>query len=462
MTSVSVHSSAQPNVPGRGIVASYSPRFWMLVVLIGIAAGVGGAALIGLLHAVQHLAWSYEHGHFLEGVERSTDARRVLVLAGGGVIAGVGALGLARLGGGDVPGALWLRAGRLPLLGSLARAVESIVIVGLGASLGREAAPQQVGAAVASWLSDWARLPTWQRRLLVASGAGAGMAAVYNVPLGGALFALEVLLGTLSLPLVLPALATSLVATAVAWVALGSRPTYLVPTYDAHASQIFWALLVGPIAGLAAVLYTRLIRSAHELRPSGWRRVAAPIVVFTALGVVAIAYPQVLGNGKGVVQLALVGRLAVGVMAALIVLKPLATAGCLGSGAPGGLFTPTLTLGVVLGGVLGDGWLALWPGTPLGSYAVIGGAAVLAASMQAPLAAVVLLLELTHKVDGLMVPMLLAVVEATVVSRLLRARSIYSARLPGSTVDAHEASYGDRMDPSMTVYPPTGGADRAS
>jgi CIC family chloride channel protein len=261
---------------------------------------------------------------------------------------------------------------------------------------------------------------------------------------------------------VLPALATSLLATAVAWVALGSRPTYLVPTYDAHASQIFWALLVGPIAGLVSVLYVRLITSAHALRPTGWRRVAAPIAVFTALGVVAIAYPQVLGNGKGVVQLALVGRLAVGVMAVLIVLKPLATAGCLGSGAPGGLFTPTLTLGVVLGGVLGDGWLQIWPGTPLGSYAVIGGAAVLAASMQAPLAAVVLLLELTHKVDGLMVPMLLAVVEATVISRLLRARSIYSARLPGSTVDAHEASYGDRMDPSMTTYPPTGPANRAS
>ena len=107
-------------------------------------------------------------------------------------------------------------------------------------------------------------------------------------------------------------------------------------------------------------------------------------------------------------------------------------------------------------------WLQIWPGTPLGSYAVIGGAAVLAASMQAPLAAVVLLLELTHKVDGLMVPMLLAVVEATVISRMLRARSIYSARLPGSTVDAHEASYGDRMDPSMTTYPPTGPANRAS
>jgi CIC family chloride channel protein len=422
----------------------------MLVALIGVAAGLGGAVLIELLRAVQHVAWAYDTGHFLEGSKRSSDLRRVLVLACGGVIAGIGAVGLARLkGGGEVSEALWLRAGRVPLLGSFARAVESIVIVGLGASLGREAAPQQVGAAVASALSDWARLPVWQRRLLVASGAGAGMAAVYNVPLGGALFALEVLLGTLSLPLVLPALATSLIATAVAWVALPSRPTYIVPTYDAHTSQIVWALLVGPVAGLASVAYIRLISSAHALRPSGWRRVAAPIVVFTALGALAIAYPQVLGNGQGVVQIALVGRLAVGVMAVLIVLKPLATAACLGSGAPGGLFTPTLTFGVVLGGVLGDAWLQLWPGAPLGSYAVIGGAAVLAASMQAPLAAVVLLLELTHKVDGLMAPMLLAVVEATVVSRLLRARSIYSARLPGTSVDAHEASYGD-LDASVT------------
>jgi len=444
-------ASGQPNVPGRGIVASYRPRFWLLVVVIGVTAGLGAAALVGLLHAVQHLAWSYRSGNdFLQATERASDARLVLVLAVGGVVAGIGAVGLARLGGvSDVSEALWLRAGRMSLLASFARAVESIVIVGLGASLGREGAPQQVGASVASALSDWAQLPVWQRRLLVASGAGAGMAAVYNVPLGGALFALEVLLGSISLPLVLPALVTALIATAVSWVALPTRATYIVPEYHVHASQIVWALVVGPIAGLASVAYIHLIARAHTLRPTGWRRLAAPILVFTALGVVAIAYPQVLGNGKGVVQLALVGRLAVGVMAVLIVLKPLATAACLGSGAPGGLFTPTLTFGVVIGGVLGDAWLQIWPGAPLGSFAVIGGAAVLAACMQAPLAALVLLLELTHHVDGLMVPMLLAVAEATVVSRLLRARSIYSARLPGTSVDAHEGSYED-IDASLT------------
>jgi H+/Cl- antiporter ClcA len=446
--------SAQPNVPGRGITAGYSRLFWMLVVLVGIAAGLGGAALIELLRAVQRLAWSYNSGHFLEGVEHASDARRVLILVLGGIVAGVAALGLARIGpGGEVTEALWLRAGRMRPLAALARALDSIVIVALGASLGREAAPQQLGAAAASRLSEWAGLPVWQRRLLVASGAGAGMAAVYNVPLGGALFALEVLLGTISLPLVLPALATSLIATAVAWIALPTGPTYLVPSYEVHASQIVWALLAGPIAALASVAYIRLIAAAHAARPKGWLRVAAPVVVFTALGLVAIAYPEVLGNGKGVVQLALVGRLALATMAVLVILKPLAAAACLASGAPGGLFTPTLTFGVVLGGVLGEGWSQIWPGAPLGSYAVIGGAAVLAAGMQAPLAAVVLLLELTHKVDGLMVPMLIAVVEATVISRLLKARSIYSARLPGTGLDAHESTYGDLGPAAVPVDP---------
>jgi CIC family chloride channel protein len=450
--------SPQPNVPGRGIVASYGLRFWMLVVLVGLGAGLGGAALMELLRGVQHLAWSYHSGgsleseSFVEAVERTSPARRVLVLVIGGVVAGGGAVLLAgragpgeRTGPGEVSEAIWLRKARMPFVASLAKAVHSIVIVGLGASLGREAAPQQTGAAVASALSDWARLPEWQRRLLVACGAGAGMAAVYNVPLGGALFALEVLLGTLTLPLVLPALATSLIATAVAWIALPTHPTYAIPSYSVHGSQIVWAIVIGPIAGLAAVAYIRLIAGAHALRPSGRLRFLAPVVVFAALGTVAIAYPQLLGNGKSVVQLALVARLSVGLLAVLLVLKPIATAACLSSGAPGGLFTPTLAYGVLLGGLLGQGWSEIWPGAPLGSYAIIGGAAVLGAAMQGPLAAVVLLLELTRHADALMVPVLLAVVEATVLARLLGAPSIYSARL-SAHADAAEPDRSEARD----------------
>jgi len=146
------------------------------------------------------------------------------------------------------------------------------------------------------------------------------------------------------------------------------------------------------------------------------------------------------------VQLALTGLLSAGLLFALTVLKPLVTAGCLGSGTPGGLFTPTLTFGVLFGGLLGHFWSQLWPGAAAGSYALIGGGAVLAASMQGPLAAVVLALELAHHTDPLMVPLLLAVVGATVVARLLGADSIYSARL---SERAHEAEQPELVPEAM-------------
>ena len=417
-------------------MAGYSPRFWGLVVVLGAVTGGAASGLVALLHLVEHLAYGYRAGPFLDGVQAAAGWRHIVALALAAGVVAIGILVLGRLtvrgagGGTDVSDALWLRGARLDLGPSLARAVLSIVTVALGVSLGREGAPQTVGAAVASRLSDLAGLPVWQRRLLVASGAGAGFAAVYNVPLGGTLFALEVLLGSLALPLVLPALATSVVATAVAWSTLGSKPTYTLPHYELHASQMVWALLAGPIIGLVGVGWVRMVRIAGELRPlRGWPRFVAPAVVFMALAVVSLQYPQLLGNGKGIVQLGALGQLSLGLMVVLFVLKPLATAACLGSGSPGGLFTPTLTIGVLLAGILGSLWGHLWPGSPLGSYAVIGGGAFLAAAMQGPLSGVVLVLELTRNFDSLMAPTLLAVTEATVIARRLGAPSIYSARL---------------------------------
>ncbi|GAA3193502.1 MULTISPECIES: chloride channel protein [Streptomyces] len=153
----------------------------------------------------------------------------MVALALAGMVAGAGRWLLRRWtgpGGPEVSRALWQDEGRLPLRRSLGTAVLSVVIVGMGASPGREAAPRLAGAALASRLSDWAQLPTAHRRLLAACGAGAGMACVYNVPLGGALLTLEVMLGVLSLRPALPAPATSCLATAVSWLVLPTgRPT---------------------------------------------------------------------------------------------------------------------------------------------------------------------------------------------------------------------------------------------
>jgi CIC family chloride channel protein len=396
-------TSPQPNVLSAGAPFGFSPWFWLLVVGTGIGAGVGGGLLMALLRAVQHLSWSYSAGTFLDAVEQVGWQQRIVVVVAAGILVGaVRWLWKQPPGGhaGELAEAIWFRCGRLPLAPALGRAVLSIVIVGMGASLGREAAPKQTGAAIANALAERARLSALERRLLVACGTGAGMAAVYNVPFGGALFALEVLLGSLALPLIAPALATSLIATWVSWLFLPNVAEYSVPGYDVSTPQIVWAIVFGPLAGLAAVAYIRAIAWADSHRPQGWPLFAAPLLVFAALGLLALVFPQLLGNGKDVVQQLLLDQLALPLLLPLLVLKPLVTSACLGSGAPGGLFTPTLTCGALLGGLCGRLWDFVWPGASAGSHALIGAAALLAAAMQGPVSAIVLVLELTRSADG--------------------------------------------------------------
>jgi H+/Cl- antiporter ClcA len=145
---------------------------------------------------------------------------------------------------------------------------------------------------------------------------------------------------------------------------------------------------------------------------------------------IGIAYPQLFGNGKDMAHDAFVGAAGFGVLLALFVLKPLVTAMCLGSGAAGGLFTPTMSTGAVFGGAFGIAWSLVWHGSPAGAYALVGAAAMLGAAMQAPLASLALVLELTHGGFRIMVPMLAATVIATIVARYIDGYSIYSARLP--------------------------------
>ena len=426
------HISHQPNVPGKGITASYSRRFWGLAVVVGVVSGLAAALLTLLLRAVEHISWSYHSGSFLSAVMRAGASHRVLVLLAAGVVTAVGLVVIGRVqesGAGEISDGLWLHSGRLAFWHSQARALVSIVVVGMGAALGREAAPQLVSAATASRLSEWAKLPPWQRRLLVAAGSGAGMAAIYNVPLGGALFAVEVLLGTMTLPVVAPAAAVAAIATAVAWIVVPSHAVYHLPAITVTGSLVVWAALIGPLAGFLSLGWVHAIARANRLRPRRWGRFAAPIVVLAALGVAAIAYPQLLGNGLDLVQRTFDNHLAVGLIAVLLIFRALATAACLGSGTPGGLFTPTLAIGVLFGALLGHGWGALWPGSSPAAYAVVGGAAVLAGSMQGPLAATVLALELTGQGGALAVPIVLAVAEATIVARLYGAPTVYSARL---------------------------------
>jgi H+/Cl- antiporter ClcA len=171
--------------------------------------------------------------------------------------------------------------------------------------------------------------------------------------------------GRLALRYVLPAIFASVISTAVSWLVLPYAPTYIIPAYSSSGSSVVWALLAGPVAGVLSVGYVRIISWADRGRPKGWRRVAAPLLGLGLLGVASIWFPQVLGNGKDISQLAFTNQVAPMLLLTLLLLKPAATLLCMRSGAPGGLFTPSLTAGVLLGAVLGHAWSWLWPGVPL-------------------------------------------------------------------------------------------------
>jgi CIC family chloride channel protein len=423
----------QPNATGDG-EAALTTTFWAALVVTGIATGLLGVALMALLFHVEHAAFGYRAGDFESGVEGTSALRRVTSLLIAGAFGGIAWYALRRYTPGkkaELDDVLWTDSGELSVRRSLGTSVISEIVIGLGVSLGREAAPKLMGGVSGGLLGRWLGLSRAQQRLLIACGGGAGLACVYNVPLGGAFFTAEILCGSVSLATMLPSLACCGIATVTAWVYLPNRSTYLdVPSYHVSAALLVWALLAGPLIGLGAAGYIRLIGWLSYHRVSGVPSLFAPLVAFGVLGIIGIAYPQLFGNGKDMAHGAFLGGGSLALLLTLAVLKPAVTALCLASGASGGLFTPVMSTGAVLGGGLGLIWSHLWPGTPVGAYALVGAAAMIGCAMQAPITGLALVLELTHTGFGLMTPMIVATVIATAAVRYIDGYSIYSARLP--------------------------------
>lgn len=425
-------ATEQPNATDDD--AALTPSFWFALVVTAIATGLFGDFLMYVLATAQRLAFHDTGGSFTAAVERSSDARRVVVLLIAGVIGGVGWYLVRRFLAherSEIDDALWEGDGSLSVRRSVLTSVLSEIVVGLGASIGREAAPKLMGGVSGSVMAGWMSLSVSQRRLLVACGGGAGLAAVYNVPLGGALFTAEVLYGSVTLPVVIPAIACSVIATLVARLYLSSNPIYVhVPAYSFSASLMVWSVLAGVVIGLLGVLYVRLLGFAAHHRASGAWMVAVMPLAFLALGALGLEYPQLFGNGLDTAHDAFLGVGAIGLFFALAMLKPFATALCLGSGATGGVFTPMLATGAALGAFLGLAWREVWPGTPVGAFAIVGAAAMVGAVMQAPLAGLVLILELINGGFPIMIPLVAATVIATLLVRHIDGYSIYTARLP--------------------------------
>jgi H+/Cl- antiporter ClcA len=362
---------------------------------------------------------------FLHGVTNAAPGRRLVVMIVCGLVAGLGWWAVYRFGRPLVSIRNAVKADnddpRMPILSTTVHALLQIVTVALGSPLGREVAPREIGSMLAGWLSHRAGLSAADSRIMVACGAGAGLAAVYNVPLGGAVFVLEVLLGTFSWPALLPAVASSSIAAMVAWIGLGNEHQYSVPSLTLSAPLIVWSAVCGPIFGVAAWGFVELTKRARAHAPKDWRLPVLSVLNFAVIGVLAMYFPQLPGNGKGPAGLAFDSGLGIGLAATLLVLKVTITASSLRAGAEGGLLTPGLANGALLAIVLGGVWSAFWPGASMGAFALIGATAFLAASMQMPLTAIVLLFEFTQVNQEFFFPAMLAVTGSVLVFKLCTA-----------------------------------------
>ena len=425
--------------PARSPLATLA----VVTVLVGIGAGLGGMLLALLLHWIQHVAYGYSAGHviskesFLQGVTDTAPARRVAVVVACGLIGGGGWWALYRYARPLVSISAAIKPGgpRMPVFATTVHALLQIVTVAMGSPLGREVAPREIGAAFASWLSKRTGLTATERRVMIACGAGAGLAAVYNVPLGGAVFVLEVLLGTFGWSVVVPAITTSAIAAVVAWIGLGNEQQYHVPAYGINAQLVVWSVLCGPLFGAAAHGFSRMTNRARDASPKDWRLPLYAVLNFVGIGLLAIWFPQLLGNGKGPAGLSFGDNLGVGLAAALLVLRVLITTTTLRAGIKGGLLTPGLANGALLAIVIAGLANPLWPGLSPGAFAIVGAGAFLAASMQMPVTAAVLVLEFTHVNHDLAIPMLLAIAGSVATLRLLTRTQRPSRGVPAAMGD---------------------------
>lgn len=373
-------------------------EFGCAIVVVGLLAGVAGAATTLLLHAVEHVTYHYSFGTLLTGVENSEHLRRALGPMVGGALAGCGWWLLRRRC--EVPSLSVTIAEHRPIP-RLAMSLDAglqVLLVGSGASLGREGAPRQLAAAWGDLgTSRWA-LTARDREILLACAAGAGLGAVYSVPLGGAVFAARILLGTWHPRVLGTALITSSLAVAVAAPVTHLEHPLVWPDLELSYLFVFLALALAPLAVVIGLSFDRAMTAARPgVQPRTWLLIPAIAAAGLLTGICSIWLPELPGNGRSILEVSVNSGLTFGAAAAILLLKPLLTAAFLRAGAVGGLLTPALATGAAAGSLVALG-LNQWAGTDLHIPAVSlsCAAGVLAITQRSPLFAALFVWELAR------------------------------------------------------------------
>jgi CIC family chloride channel protein len=453
--------SAESGQPYRGIgtrkARSEKYLFTVLVAVVLGFAGAAGAIVFRILirvfqgaffGGVEGVTEVFEAGLLADPgdpVERARSLAvhwRVMIPALGGLIVGPIVYFLVREAKGpgipEVMEAVALRGGTIRRRVIGLKTLASAISIGSGGSVGREGPIVQIGSAVASWFGQLLRVPPRQLRTMVGCGSAAGIAATFNAPIAGALFAVEIIIGDFAVAQFSPIVISSVVATVVSRLFLGNQPAFAVPGYDLVSPLELIAYAgVGVAAGLVALAFIRSVAVTEDL----FDAIPMPAYLKAGLGglcvgMIGISLPEVFGVGYETINQALTGHLPVAALGMLLVAKLAATSITIGSGGSGGIFAPSLFLGAATGGLLGGFIHQVFPeatGTS-GAYALVAMGALVAASTHAPITAIIMIFEMTQTIE-IIPPLMTACVISTLVTTYFTRDSIYTQKLRRRGVD---------------------------
>jgi H+/Cl- antiporter ClcA len=390
----------------RAVAVARSPvrlrsnvEFFCAVVIVGLLAGIAGLSTTLVLRFVQHLTYHYSFGTLLAGVTGSSPVRRALGPMIGAALAGLGWWILRRRS--EVPpmAPTIARHDRIPRLSWSIDAALQVLLVGSGASLGREGAPRQFAAALGDLGTGWLkRLSPRDREVLLACAAGAGLGAVYAVPLAGALFSVRILLNTWHPRALGAAFITSSLAVAIGSAVTRDQPNLQWPIEESTYLLTAHGLLLAPVTLVVGLAFNRLMKAARPARLiRGWVLIPSLAGAGLVMGICSHWWPELPGNGRSILTVSLASGMTLTSAAAILLLKPLLTALFLRTGGAGGMLTPSLATGAAAGSVsiLTINWLA---GTHLHTPAIslAGAAGVLAVTQGSPIWAAIFVWELAH------------------------------------------------------------------
>jgi CIC family chloride channel protein len=408
----------------------------IVAIIIGLLAGFAAIGIRFLIKEISLLSFQGT-GNFLENVLNTSWYWILIIPAIGGLIVGPIIYFLAPEAKGhgvpEVMQAILLKGGNIRPRVAFIKTIASSISIGTGGSVGREGPIIQIGSSLGSMIGQFLRVPSKRLKTLVGCGAAAGIAAAFNAPIAGALFAVEIILMDFAIAQFSPIVISSVMATVVSHTFEGKFASFVVPRYQLVSPQeIGFYFVLGALAGVVSFLFIKLLYWCEDLFDNKMKlpEYLNPALGGLVVGGIALVFPQIMGVGYDSINNALYGNMIWYIALALIFVKIIATSITLGSGGSGGIFAPSLFMGAMLGFFFGQGVHALFPditATP-GAYALVAMGGLVAGTTRAPITAIIIVFELTNDYN-IILPLMITCIISVILSAKLTRESIYTLKL---------------------------------